>query len=77
MSYYVEHPAVTLRRNVVKLMDEYKRQTGYGTRRLAERAGLTRTALLDFKTGRRTPNYDSVWKLATAMEIPVEWFFRR
>ena len=74
---YVEHPSITLHRNVVKLMDEYRRQTGYGARRLAERSGLTRRALQDFRTGRRTPNYDSLQKLASAMEIPVEMFFRR
>lgn len=74
---YIEDPRITFRRNLRRILDAYREQTGYGLPRLSKMSGIGRTSFHDYLTGRRFPSPEGLRRLAELFELPVEVFFRR
>ena len=74
---YIENPRITAQRNVVKLLDEYRRRTGKGYRYVARQCQMRETTLCNIRRGLACPGLDTIWKLAQFWGIPTEVFFRR
>lgn len=74
---YIEDPRITAQRNVIALLDEYRKRTGHGYRYVAHGAKMRETTLCDIRRGLACPGLDTIWKLAQFWQIPVEVFFRR
>lgn len=52
-----------------RLLEERRRELGYGQRGLAARAGLSDAAISLLETGRRTPTLSTLVKLAPALRL--------
>jgi len=74
---YIEDPRITVQRNTVALLNEYRKRTGHGYRYVAEQCKMRETTLCEIRRGMRVPGYETVWRLAQFWQIPVEVFFRR
>lgn len=49
---------------------QLRRKTGLSLERLAERSGVSRAMLSQIELGKSTPTITTVWKVATALEVP-------
>lgn len=74
---YIEDPRITAQRNVVKLLNEYRKRTGKGYRYVAHECKMRETTLCEIRRGIAYPGLDTIWKLAQFWQIPTEVFFRR
>ena len=73
---YVENPRITFRRNLLRILNEYRQQTGHGTKYVAKCAGMPENMLQEYKNGRRYPGPENLQRIAQALGLPVETFFR-
>lgn len=76
---YNEPAEVTVTRNINRLLDLWrakdpKHNTYAEIRRMT---GISQTAFLYYRRGERTPSLAVITKLAAAMGVPSEMFFRR
>lgn len=74
---YVEDPKKTLARNLNRLIKRYKRQTGISYSEFCRRTGIPRSVLHETKAGATWPTAETLRKICSQMEIPVEVLFRR
>lgn len=74
---YVENPRITFRRNLHRIIELYKEQTGCSKASIERAAGFGDKVLRDYLSGRRYPTPEQLQKLASVLELPVEVFFRR
>lgn len=56
---------------------ECRETQGLSKTRLAERTGLTISAISQFESGERDPNLDSLNKLADALQVSVDYIMGR
>ena len=54
------------------MIREIRESRGLNQTELAKRAGLQRSAIGHFETGRRKPSWDNILKLANALEVSVD-----
>src|SRR5579862_812895 len=59
------------------LIRDRRSELGLSQEALADRAGLHRTYIADLERGARNPTYDSLDRLARALEISVGTLFQR
>ena len=63
-------------KNLGKRLERARRAAGFGLRKLAERVGLSHMAISKYEKGALTPSSDILLKLAKALGVSVEFFFR-
>lgn len=74
---YVENPQVTFVRNLKKLLERYKKQTGKTVADFRRESGIPKMTLYFYQTGQRWPRPEHLQRLASELGVPVEMFFRR
>src|SRR3984957_897591 len=63
-------------KNLGKRLERARKASGLGLRKLAELVGLSHMAISKYEKGSLTPSSDILLKLAKALEVSVEFFFR-
>ena len=63
-------------KNLGKRLERARKASGFGLRKLAELVGLSHMAISKYEKGSLTPSSDVLLKLAKALEVSVEFFFR-
>lgn len=63
-------------KNLGKRLERARRASGFGLRKLAELVGLSHMAISKYEKGSLTPSSDVLLKLAKALGVSVEFFFR-
>ncbi len=53
-------------------LKKYRLEKGYSRRKLALESGVTRETVFNIETGKRRTTYDTLVKLAKALDIPIE-----
>lgn len=59
-----------------KRLRQARTAAGLSMRGLAERAGMSAMAISKYESGKATPSSGALIRLAKALEVPVEYFFR-
>ncbi len=63
-------------KNLGKRLQQARRASGLGLRKVAELIGLSHMAISKYEKGALTPSSDILLKLAKALGVSVEFFFR-
>lgn len=63
--------------NFALLVREAREKRGLSQQILAEKAGLQATAISHFETGRRSPSFDNLKKLADALDVTTDFLLGR
>jgi ribosome-binding protein aMBF1 (putative translation factor) len=74
---YVENPRFTFVRNFNRILEVYRQKTGRGLRSMCSRTGLSRSNVQRLAKGTYFPEPETLQKLAWAMGVKVEDFFRQ
>lgn len=77
MMQYTEPADVTIRRNVVRLTDEWCKRTGKSLCCFCRLAGISQSAFWYYRSGERKPSLKVITKMASTLGVPVEVLFRR
>lgn len=49
----------------------YRKERGYSSKKLGEKIGVSPQAILQYERGERTPNIDTIKKIANALNVPT------
>ena len=74
---FVENPRATFVRNLRKILDQFKANTGYGLRRLSRLADLDYAHLRRIEKGKTYPGPETMQLLAELLGVKIEDFFRQ
>lgn len=73
---YFEPAAKLWLRNFNTILKKWMSE-GHGYNELQRLAGISKSAFYYYQVGQRTPSLGTVTKIAEAMGVPIEMFFRR
>lgn len=73
---YFEPASKLWLRNFNRILEMWKAE-GYSYGELRRRSGIGETTLSYYRSGERTPSLEAVTRIARAMGVPIEMFFRR
>lgn len=53
---------------------EFRKKKGYTQKELAEKVGISRTALIRYENGATSPNIEVIEKIADVLDVPLDNF---
>lgn len=63
--------------DIGKMIAQLRSQRHYSQQRLGDRLGMTKQAISNYETGKRIPDYETLEKIADALNAPITFFISK